>query len=371
MAMHGRGDIPGTERKATSMAKLHRHTGLKAGTAFLGILWLCASTAIAQDAKSFADVLKSQTLTIVVGSPPGGAYDLYARLIARFMGAHLPGAPSTVVRNMPGGGGYEAANYLAVTAPKDGTTIATFSRGVPMQPLVDKTGVRFDPLTLEWIGSPSNEVSLGLSWHSSPVKTFADLRAKGMTVGTTGPATDTNVFPRVVANVLGVPLKMVSGYRGAADILLAVERGEVDGAFGISWSALWPNRKDWIETGKINYLVQLALEPGPERLAGVPLVSDLATNAEDRRVLEVIFARQTMAYPFAAPPGVTADRLDVLRKAFVATLADPKFLAETERSGMSVKPVSPERMREIVRRVYDSPPQVVERIKAMMKPGEN
>ncbi len=324
----------------------------------------------AQSQTTLADTFKSQPLTIIVGSPPGGAYDLYARLIARFMGTHLPGTPSTVVRNLPGGGGYEAANYLAAQAPKDGATIATFSRGVPMQPLIDKTGVRFDPLAFEWIGSPSNEVSLGLSWHTSPVKSFADLRAKGMTVGTTGPATDTNVFPRVVANVLGVPLKMVSGYRGAADILLAVERGEVDGAFGISWSALWPNRKEWIETGKINYLVQLALEPGPERLAGTPLISDLATNDDDKRLLEVVFARQTMAYPFAAPPGVAADRVAILRKAFIATLADPNFIAETAKSGMSVKPVSAERMGEIVRRVYDTPAPIVERLKAIMKSGE-
>ena len=326
-----------------------------------------AATAVAQDAAEF---FKGQTFTILVGSPPGGAYDFYARAIARHMGRHLPGQPPVVVRNMPGGGGYEAANHLANAAAKDGTVIATFSRGVPMQPLIDKTGVRFEPQTLEWIGSPSNEVSLGLSWHTSKIKTFEDLRRNGMTVGATGPATDTNIFARVVSNVLGVQIKIVAGYSGAADIMLAVERGEVDGAFGISWSSLWPNRKELVESGKLNFLVQLALEGGPVQLKGVPLVVDLVKSEADRRVLEVIFARQTMAYPYAAAPGVPADRLKAIREAFAATLADKQFLAEADKAGMSIKPVTAQAMTAIVKRVYDSPPDMIERVKAAMALAE-
>ena len=317
-------------------------------------------------AQDYAEALRSRNFTILVGSPPGGSYDLYARAIARHIGLHLPGQPSVITRHLPGGGGYEAVNLLANSVAKDGTTIATFSRGVPMQPLVDTSGVHFDPLQLQWIGSPSNEVGLGISWHTSPFKTFADIAGKGMAVGTTGPATDSNVFPRVIANVTGAPLKMVSGYRGAADILLAVERGEVDGAFGISWSSLWPNRKDWVESGKLNYIVQLALEQGPAQLKGVPLVLDLATNDEQRRVLEVVFARQTVAYPYAAPPGMPTDRLATLRAAFVATLEDPQFLAEASKAGMSVKPVSGNRVAEIIAKVYASPPALIERVKAAM-----
>ncbi len=305
-------------------------------------------------------------LTILVGSPTGGSYDLYARVIARHMGRHLTGTPSIVVQNLPGGGGYAAVNQLANTAPKDGSVIATFSRAVPMQPLIDKTGVHFDPQLLEWIGSPSDEVGLALSWHKSPIKNLADLRKNGMTVASTGPGTDTNVFARVVANVLGIKLKLVSGYRGAADMLLAVERGEVDGAVGISWASLWPNRKDWVENNQVNFLIQLTLQDGHERLKGVPRIIDAVTKQEDRDLLEVIFARQTMAYPYAAAPGVPAARLAALRQAFAATLTDPEFLAETQKSGMAVKPVTADQMTAIVKRVYASTPAMIDRVKAAM-----
>ena len=305
-------------------------------------------------------------LTILVGSPTGGSYDLYARVIARHMGRHLPGLPNVVVQNLPGGGGYAAVNQLANTAPKDGSVIATFSRAVPMQPLIDKTGVHFDPQQLLWIGSPSDEVGLALSWHKSPVKTFDDLQKTGMTVASTGPGTDTNVFARVVANVLGIKLKLVSGYRGAADMLLAVERGEVDGAVGISWASLWPHKKDWVENNQVNFLIQLTLQDGHERLRGVPRIIDVVSKQEDRDLLDVIFARQTMAYPYAAAPGIPPERLAALRKAFAATLTDSEFLAETMKSGMSIKPVSAEQMTTIVKRVYSSAPAMIERVKTAM-----
>ena len=253
------------------MQRTHRPT---ASMLVCGLLLSMAASkgAAAQDPAEF---FKSRSFNIVVGSPPAGSYDFYARSIARHIGRHLPGQPSVVVQNMPGGGGYEAANHLYNTAAKDGSVIATFSRGVPMQPLTDKGGVRFEPQKLEWIGSPSSEVSLGLAWHTSPIKTFEDVRRGGMTVGSTGPATDTNVFARILSNMLGLKIKQVSGYRGAADILLAMERGEVDGAFGVSWASLWSQRKDWVETGKLSFLVQLALQTGPPQISKAPLVTDL------------------------------------------------------------------------------------------------
>ena len=225
--------------------------------------------ATAAHAQALDEFFRHQPFRIVVGSPPGGAYDLYARAISRHMSRHLPGQPSVIVQNMPGGGGYLAANFLYNNAPKDGSVIATFSRSVPMQPLFDSTGVQFDPKQFAWIGSPSDEAGLVLSRATSKVKTLADLHRYGMpTVAATGPGTDSNVYARIVSNILGIRMNIVTGYRGAADILLAVERGEADGAAGISWSALWPARKDWIENHKVNLLVQLGLKSTRPQLEG-------------------------------------------------------------------------------------------------------
>jgi tripartite-type tricarboxylate transporter receptor subunit TctC len=324
-----------------------------------------AGPATAQTAEAF---YKGQTIRIIVGSPPGGSYDLYARALARHFGRHIPGQPSVVVQNMPGGGGYAAANHIYNQAPRDGTAIATFSRSVPMQPLIDPTGVHFDPRKLVWIGSPSDEVGVALSWHESPVKTVDDLRKRGMTVAATGPGTDSNVYARVIANLLGLNLKLVTGYTGAADMLLAVQRGEAEGIGGVSWSSLWPAQKDLVEGHKVNILMQLGLRPGtaPD-LKGVPLVVDLVQGAAEREALQIIFARQSMAYPYAVPPDVPPDRLKALRDAFAATLADPQYIAEAKTAGMSVNYVSWQEMDRLMAQVYGSSPETVVRVKAAME----
>ncbi len=319
-------------------------------------------------AQSLEVFFKSQPFTIVCGYPPGASYDAYARIIARHIGKHLPGQPTVIVRNMPGAGSVTAANHLYTGAPKDGSVIGTFSRGVPMMPLLDDQGARFDPRQFNWIGSPSTEVSLALSWHTSPAKTFEDLRTKEITVAASGPAADSTVFARVLNAVLGTKLKIISGYTGAADILLAIERGEVDGSTGISWSSLARGKKDWIEQKKINFLVQLGLS-GRDDLQGVPVVVDLAKTEEDRQVLELIFSRQTVAYPFTAPPGVPADRLQATRDAFAATMKDPEFLAEAERTDMTIDPVSASEIATMLERAYASAPQVLERARAAVSPG--
>ena len=330
----------------------------------LGGLLISPGAAGAQDVASF---YRTQTIKLVVGSPPGGSYDLYARAIARHLGEHLPGQPAVIVQNMPGGGGYAAANNLFNTAPRDGTVIATFSRSVPMQPLIDDTGVRFDPRKFAWIGSPSDEVGVTLSSSASPIKSIEDVRRRGMVVAATGPGTDSNVYARVIARALSLDIKIVTGYTGAADMLLAVQRGEAEGSAGISWSSLWPAHKELIENHKVNILLQLGLRGGSDAaLKGIPLAVDLVKTPAERAVLEVIFARQTMAYPFAAPPDVPPERLAALRSAFAATMADPAFIAEASMAGMSVNPVSHEEMTRIIERVYASPPELVAQVKAAM-----
>ena len=338
------------------------------GCLFAGLAIACGNwLAVPAGAQDVDNFYKSQTVRIVVGSPPGGSYDLYARALARHLGRHIPGQPSVVVQNMPGGGGYAAANHIYNQAPKDGTTIATFSRSVPMQPLIDQTGVHFDPRRLVWIGSPSDEVGVALSWHESPVKTVEDLRMRGMTVAATGPGTDSNVYARVIAKLLGLNLKLITGYTGSADMLLAVQRGEAEGIGGVSWSSLYPAQKDLVEGHKFNILMQLGLRPGtaPE-LKGVPLVVDLVQGAAEKEALEIIFARQSMAYPFAVPPDVPPERLKALRDAFAATLADPQYVAEAKTAGMSVNPVGWQEMDRLMAKVYGSSPETVARVKAAM-----
>ena len=198
-------------------------------------------------AQSLDEFFKAQPFTILVGYPPGAGYDMYARLIARHIGQHLPGAPKVVVQNMPGAGSLSAANHLYNIAKQDGSVIGTFSRGITMLPLIDSTGVRYETLKFNWIGSPSSEVSLAISWHDSGINKFDDLRTRGMTAATSGPGSDGNIYGRVLNTILGTKIKTVTGYQGSAESMLAIERKEVDGATSVSYAAIKTAHRDWIE----------------------------------------------------------------------------------------------------------------------------
>ena len=325
--------------------------------------FLCGGPAVAQD---FEALLRVQPFRIIVGSASGGSYDIYSRLLSRHMGRHLPASPTVIVQNMPGGGGYLAANYIYNTAPKDGSTIATFSRSALMQPLVDRTGVQFDPQKLEWIGSPSDEVGVALSSAASGVKTVADMRQKGLLVAATGPGTDSNVYARVIGRALGADIRLVTGYTGSQDMLLAVERGEAGGIGGVSWSSVWPGKRNLIESKTIIPILQYGRASQHEHLKGVPVITDLVANPEDRKTLEIITARQIIAFPFAAPPDVAPDRLKAVRSAFDRTMNDPQFLADAEAAGHNINPVNAAEMTSIIKRVFASTPEEIARVKRMM-----
>jgi tripartite-type tricarboxylate transporter receptor subunit TctC len=318
-------------------------------------------------AQSLEAFFRAQPFTIVVGYPPGAGYDMYARLIAREMGKYLPGTPKVVVQNMPGAGSLTAANYLYSIAKQDGSVIGTFSRGMTMLPLVDSTGVRYDSLKFNWIGSPSGEVSLAISWHDSGITKFEDLVTRGMTSATSGPGSDGNIYGRVLNIILGTKIKTVTGYQGSAESMLAMERKEVDGATSVSYAAIKTAHRDWIENKKINVLAQHALKPNPE-LKGVPVIVDFAKSEDDRRVLEMVFARQAIGYPYTAPPNVPADRLEAIRKAFQATLQDPEFLAATAKAGLLVDGMTGPQLQALLQSLYSMPPAIAERAKAAMQP---
>lgn len=309
-------------------------------------------------ADAIEDFYAGRTVELLIGYSPGGGYDAYARLLARFLGKHIPGDPTIVPENMPGAGSLTLTNYLYNVAPKDGSVFGTIARGMAMEPLLSGRGMRFDARQFSWIGSLNHEVSLCVSWHTSPVKRFADLYTHELIVGGTGAGSDTDVFPLVLRNLLGARIKLIPGYPGGNDILLAMERGEVDGRCSWSWSTLSAQRPEWVEEGKINLLVQLALAKHPD-LPDVPLVTDLAKTDDERMALELIFSRQVMGRPYVAPPSVPTDRLEALRSAFTATTRDPAFLAEASHLGLEVNPVGGADIDALIARIYGASPTAV------------
>jgi tripartite-type tricarboxylate transporter receptor subunit TctC len=319
--------------------------------ASVAMLVATSSPAQTMRAGEVPDFYEGRELRMLIGYSAGGGYDTYARLLARHLGRHIPGNPRVVPQNMPGAASLTLANYLYNVAAKDGSVIGTVARGLAMEPLLSARGTRFVASEFSWLGSLNNEVSVCASWHTSDVKTMQDLMTRELIVGGTGSAAGTDVFPLVVKNLLGANIRLITGYPGGNDILLAMERGEVDGRCGWSWSTVQATRPDWIAEGRLNMLVQFALEKHPD-LPDVPLVTEFAASDDERMALELIFARQVMGRPFLAPPGVPPERLDALRRGFDATAADPAFRAEAERMQLELNPVSGEEIDALIARVY-------------------
>jgi tripartite-type tricarboxylate transporter receptor subunit TctC len=235
-----------------------------------------------------------------------------------------------------------------------------------MLPIIDSTGVRYETLKFNWIGSPSSEVSLAISWHDSRIDKFEDLRTRGMTAATSGPGSDGNIYGRVLNTILGTKIKTVTGYQGSAESMLAIERKEVDGATSVSYAAIKTAHGDWLENRKINLLAQHTLKANPA-LNAVPVILDFAKSEDDRRVLEMVFARQSIGYPYAAPPNVPQDRLEAIRKAFQATLQDPEYVAASAKSGLLIDGVTGQQIQALLENLYSMPPAIAERAKSAMQ----
>ena len=331
------------------------------------IVWLAATSAAAV-ADPVEDFYRGRNITMVIGYSVAGGYDNYARVVARHLGNHIPGNPTILPQNMPGAGSLRSANWLYNAAPKDGSVIGMFSRGMAMEPLIGTSQTQFDAQKFSWLGSGTNEVSTCVTWHESPVKTWADALKIPFTVGGEGSGSDPDIFATVVRNVFGVKLRLVSGYPGSAEVALAIERREVDGRCGWSYSSLKLQRPDWVTNKQVNILVQLALAKTPE-LPDVPLITDFATTDRQRQILRLVFSRQAMARPFTAPPGIPADRKAALRKAFSETMKDPAFLEEAKQRGLEVNPVSGDEIEALIADLYRSPADVVAEVRASIAPG--
>jgi tripartite-type tricarboxylate transporter receptor subunit TctC len=320
-----------------------------------------ASDAAAQDA--VADFYKGRQMSILVGSSPGGSASLYAQALARHMSRHLPGNPNLVVQHMPGAGGLTAANTLANTAARDGSVIAIAPRTTAIEPLIGNRNAKFDGRALQWLGTANVEYTTCFAWHTAAVKTLQDAMSRELIVAGTGADATEVVWPKAANKLIGTKFKIVLGYPGSTEMLLALERGEVEGNCGLGWTFLKLRKASWLAEHKINILFQWSLTKHPD-LADVPLIVDFTRTSEDRQVFEFLLAPQGMGRPFFAPPSVPAARIAALRDGFAATLQDPQFRAEAERLGIEIQLVRGEAVQALVERIYAFPPEVIARAKA-------
>ena len=313
-------------------------------------------------AESGGDFYKGKQIQLVVGSTPGGVYDVYARLVAEHLPNHIPGKPTIVVQNMDGASGLKAAIFLNSVAPRDGTTILSTLSSVPTAPLFTPQAATFDVTKFSWIGSITKDPFVGYVWHTAPVKTLEDARTTevimgGNSVGAAG--VDMAIIGR---DFFGLKIKIVTGYAGAPEVKLAIENGEVHGTFANAWGDLKTQRAYWLREGKIRLIVQHGFEKHPD-LPDVPLFIDLAKTPEDRQALELLLARQEFSKPYFGPPGMPAERLAILRHAFDDTMKDPAFLAAVQKARLAVDgPMSGEQLAAMVARLAATPRPVVQRI---------
>jgi hypothetical protein len=327
-------------------------------------LVLGAMLSIATVGKGYAqeDFYENKTIEIVVSAAAGSGYDIFARALADHMGKHIPGNPSFLVRNMPGAGGIVTANYMINQAPQDGTVIAATQNSLPVINLISPESADFDPLDLAWIGSATRELYVGYTWHTSGIERFEDSYEREVVLGGTTPGTFSVDIAILANEILGSRFRIISGFESAAMIRLAMERGEVGVYLGDSWTTLARTNPDWISENLIRVLVQQNSEPNPQLPDTVPTIVDLAENDFDRAILQFQVDRLEHGRPFYAPPGIPEDRLEILRRAFDATMADSEFAAAMAQMQVELDgPLSGEELTELVQRQQETPQEILDR----------
>jgi len=315
-----------------------------------------------------AEFYSGRTVTLIVSTSTGGGYDTLARTIARHIGAHIPGRPTVIVRNMPGAGGLTATNFLYGGAERDGSVIGLIQNNPPFEPLFGTPEARFDPRQFNWLGTPSVETAMVLVYKSVPVFSVDDLRTRETAMGASGANSTPAFFARLLNATLGTRMKIIAGYPGQNEALTAMERGELDGYPSVFYSALSSTRPAWLKDGTARALVQY----GPDRLpqlGAVPFAPDLVRDAADKLLLQAAFAPLSIGRPLVAPPGVDAARIAALRAALAQTFTDPEFRAEADKIGLSVNdPRSGEELLTVIERAYALPPEIVARLRKLNTP---
>jgi tripartite-type tricarboxylate transporter receptor subunit TctC len=315
--------------------------------------------ALAQDA-----YFKDKQIRLIVGSAPGGGYDTYGRLFAQHMRRHIPGNPNIIVQNMPGAGSLVLGNYLYNVAPRDGTVFGAVNALLATDPLMYPDRVKFDPRQFRWLGSALREHHVGLAWHTSPIKTFDDTFKQELIVAGTGGAT--NLYPVLTDAIVGTKLKMIPGYKGTKEGMLAMERGEVAGNIGITWASLKATAGVWLRDNKIKVIIQYGLQKHPE-LPDVAWIYDYAKTPEDRAAMDLSFGNQEFGRPFIAPPGVPEPAVNILRTAFEATMNDPEFQGDADKRQVDLEFTSGAEIQTLIDQIYKTPPAVVERVKGIVE----
>ena len=333
-------------------------------------LVLLTSAGAAQTAEEFFRGKKE--LDLITSSATGGGYDSFSRLVGHYMSRYLPGNPTIVVQNMLGGGGIRAANTLYNVAPKDGTVFGLIDRGMPTAPLLyaDKSQAKFDAVRFGWIGSVMKETGMGVLSGRSVVHNIEDAKTHAVFFGSTGPETDPAMYARLVNDLVSTRIKVINGYKGQPEEFQAVEKGELDGLFMSGWSG--PGRalvRERIGRGEMRLLVQMAPTRDPMHM-DTPTIMDLVSTPADRQIVELVLGRTLLGRPVVAPPGIPADRLELLRSAFQHAVEDPEFRADAQAQRLSIDPIYGAEAQQIINRLYATPPDVVERLRRIVRLDE-
>ena len=304
---------------------------------------------------------------MIIASGPGGGFDLWGRTVARHIGKHLPGKPNVVPQNMPGAGGFVAANNIFNVAAKDGSAMAIIPAGTLLAPLMGTTGARFDTTRLTWVGTPASETPVCVAFNGPNVKvrTVQDLSQNELVVGSTGPGAGPHTWPKALTALLGMRFRVVAGFQSTANVLLAMERGEIDGICTILDTILG-QRPDWIANNRATILFHGGGAPNPA-LKQAPYAGDLAKNPDERSAIEFLFAGAGLARPIVAPPDMAADRAKMLQDAFMATMQDPDFLADAKKQKLDVEPRDGAYLTALIRRIYATPKAIVDRVAELIK----
>ena len=315
--------------------------------------------------QSVEDFYRGKKIDMIIGYSPGGTYDLYARLVARHLGDFIPGKPLIIPRNMPGAGSRAAANWIYNVAPKDGSVLATADQSLALQQAAGDKRLSFDTTKFIYIGNPNVENNVTASWYTSGIKTIDDAKKREVTAGATGGSTSSQ-YPKAMNALIGTKFKIVLGYPGGNDVNLALERGEVEVRGSNSWTSFKTTRPDWIAEKKVNILVQIGLAKAPD-LPDVPLLMDLGANDADKQLLRVMSASTAIGRPIFTTPGVPAERVTALRKAFETMVRDPGFIEDAKRGKFDVDPSSGEAMQKVVTDMVSIPKAESERLQKIIE----
>jgi tripartite-type tricarboxylate transporter receptor subunit TctC len=329
-----------------------------AGSLACALLSIAVVSATAQPADSGGQY------RLLIGFGVGGGYDIWGRTVVRHMSKYIPGNPIIVPQNVPAAGSLVAASTIYDGAPRDGTVFALIGRDAPLGPITNQPGARFEPAKMSWIGTPTRETNVCVAYHTAAVKTAKDLYHHELIMGDVGPGSGTRIYPKALSGLLGMKFKLVGGYKSSGDVMLAMQRNEVQGICE-SFESIRSRRPDWLEKKTVAILFQGAAEASSD-LPGIPMIQDLARNVEERQAIEFLYAGQSIGRPFVAPPGLPPDRLAILRKAFDATMKDPEFIADVKRQKLDLDPIDGEMLGALINKIYATPKSVVDRVSGLV-----